>query len=280
VSFSRFSRFCLILCCSFLEYAVFSEAGVQATYVGNEGFLISGNGRKILIDSLYREGVPGYVVIPEDQRLKIETGQPPFDAVDLILATHAHPDHFDAKAVAAHLENNPHAFFVSTEQAVKKLEQLPSWNKIGDRAKGLTPKEGERIKLQLNEIEFEVLNLHHGREVPVQNVGFLISVGGQKILHVGDTEATQSELESYKLAEDRIDIAMIPFWHLTEPDRRHAVLNAIQPGRVLVMHVPLRSAKDPYIQELGGWDKMLSKIEKDVPEAVVFRDQMTSVYFK
>jgi L-ascorbate metabolism protein UlaG (beta-lactamase superfamily) len=55
------------LYCSFFAYAVFSEAGVQATYVGNEGFLISGNGRKILIDSLYREGVPGYVVIPEDQ---------------------------------------------------------------------------------------------------------------------------------------------------------------------------------------------------------------------
>ena len=41
-----------------------------------------------------------------------------------MLASHHHGDHFDAEAVARHLASNPGARFVSTRQAVDRLQRL------------------------------------------------------------------------------------------------------------------------------------------------------------
>ncbi len=254
-----------------------AEAGVEITYTGNEGFLIAAAGKKILIDAVYRKGVPGYVVMPEERQMKIEEGQPPFDGVDLILATHSHPDHFDADAVTSLLQSNPDAFFVSTEQAVKKLQQTTAWTQVSQRALGFAPKEGKRIQLRLNGIELELLKLHHGREVPAQNLGFLIWLGEKKLLHVGDTEASLADFEIYNLQDDRIDIAFIPFWYLTDPDRKKIISAGINPKRIVAMHIPPPSADDEYIESLGGWDKMVKGIESDFPGIIVFREEMASV---
>ena len=131
-----------------------SRGGLQVTYIGNEGFLISGGGKKVLIDALYREGVRGYVVVPPERRKKTENAQPPFDNVDLILATHYHADHFDPGAVGTHLLNNPKGIFVSTNQAVDQLEmEFADFSKIKERVKAITPKEGERTKITPNSIK-------------------------------------------------------------------------------------------------------------------------------
>jgi hypothetical protein len=59
-------------------------SGVEVTYIGNEGFLLQGNGKKVLIDALYRGGFSGYLVIPIERRIKMETSQPPFNDIDRI----------------------------------------------------------------------------------------------------------------------------------------------------------------------------------------------------
>lgn len=256
-----------------------SASEIAVTYIGNEGFLIAAGDKKILIDALYRDGVPGYVVIPEQTRKKLEQASPPFDGVDLLLATHHHADHFDAQAVANHLENSPGAMFVSTEQAVAKLEKLPNWNRIQERVRKVKPAEGERIQVEWAGIDVSTLSLHHGREVPVQNLGFLVSLGNKKILHIGDTVANEEEFKVNHLVQEKIDIAFIPFWYLTEPDSKKAIPNAIHPRQIVVMHVPPPDAKDEYIEKLGGWQEMLKQINKDFPESFVFREVMTTKQF-
>jgi L-ascorbate metabolism protein UlaG (beta-lactamase superfamily) len=253
-----------------------SAAGqVRITYVGNEGFLIAAGGRKILVDALYREGVQGYVVLPERRRALLEGARPPFDKVDLVLATHHHADHLDPRAVGAHLRANPRAVFVSTAQAVERLRTgFEGFGAVRDRVRGVSPAEGERVRREVNGIPLEIMFLHHGRNRPIENLGFLFRIGGRMMLHVGDTEATPADLARQNLPADAIDVAFLPFWFLLGEEWPGAVRSVIRPRRIAVMHVPPRGARDPFIRSLGGRERMLSAIESAFPEALVFRDEM------
>lgn len=253
---------------------------IEVTYIGNEGFLIEAGGMKILIDALYRKGVSGYVVHPQERRDAMEEARPPFHDVDLVLASHYHADHFDAAAVEAHLRNNPEAMFVSTPQAVERLRFAGGGDEsMRGRIVGAHPDEGTRLRKTVNGIELELIRLHHGRTRPVQNLGFLATIGGWTILHIGDTEATIDDFLLYDLAADDIDIAFIPYWFLISDERDDELRRAVPSGRIVVMHVPPRNSHAQHIEELGGWDAMLDRIEKHYPAAVTFRKPMQSRAF-
>lgn len=117
---------------------------LEVTYLANEGFMIAGGGKKILIDALFREGVGGYAVLSTATRALLEQACSPFDGVEAVFATHFHADHFDAEAVLAHLKNNPQAFFFSTNQAADKLRATGQFDAVKTRLVATLPKEGER----------------------------------------------------------------------------------------------------------------------------------------
>ena len=71
------------------RHSAVGDPPITITYTGNEGFLIQVADRKVLVDSLYREGVEGYVAPSRDEVEKREGGAPPFDGVTLALATHS-----------------------------------------------------------------------------------------------------------------------------------------------------------------------------------------------
>ncbi|MFQ5700520.1 MAG: MBL fold metallo-hydrolase [Acidobacteriota bacterium] len=253
-------------------------ARADITYLGNEGFLIKAGGRKLLIDALYREGVPGYVVIPPERRELLEGAKPPFDDIDLVLTTHVHADHFDPQAVGLHLKNDPGCDFISTERVVARLrESFASFADIEDRVRAVTPPERRRVEVRLGGIRVEVLNLHHGRDTPVENLGFLIHVGGLTLLHVGDTQATGSDLAPYDLPSSKIDVAFLPFYHLVFDIWRDSVSAGIGARKIIVMHLPAPGVKTDYIEKLGGREKMIQQIKENFPNAIVPERQMQTM---
>jgi len=273
----------VLLGCLIAVSAAAASSGANSlavTYVGNEGFLIEADGTKILVDALYREGVQGYIVHPPDRRDAMEGARPPFDDIDLVLATHDHADHFDAAAVAACLRHNPGATFVSTPMAVERLQdEMDKDATMRSRIVGVHPVEGERFSRTVNGIELQVINLHHGRTRSVQNLGFLARFAGWTILHIGDTEATIDDLLLYDLAADDIDIAFIPYWFLIDDTRDDELLRAIPSERIAVMHVPPRDSRAQHIEDRGGWDAMLDRIEEQYRGAVTFREPMQTRNF-
>lgn len=249
------------------------RAQVSATYLANEGFLLDGGGRKVLIDALFGSGLEGYPAPPPDLRSKLETAQPPFDDVDLVLATHYHGDHFEAQAVARHLRANREARFVSTPQAADQARALLRDDPQAlERVEGIHPQEGVIESLTRGGVELKVLNLHHGRNrrPPVQNLGFLISLGGLEILHIGDTEATAEDLRPYDLKSRRIDLALLPVWYLTYEEWIEAMRREIQPARIGVMHLAEPDAPASYFGPEGSYAERVRKLHADFPEAQVF----------
>jgi L-ascorbate metabolism protein UlaG (beta-lactamase superfamily) len=256
------------------------EPAITVHYTGNEGFLLEVAGKKILIDALYRDGVKGYVAPTAIQSNEMETGKAPFDGIHLALSTHYHADHFHPDAVGSFLKNNPGATYISTDQSRQALMKVfTGYQEIAGQVRSMHPAEGAAAQESVDGINVEGFNLHHGRNRPVENLGFLLEVGGRRILHMGDTESTTSDLEPLALDKKKIDLAFVPFWYLVEGSWRETILLAVAPQRIVVMHMPAPDAEDSYIESLGGWDKVTEDIKKRYPNATIFRRRMETAQF-
>jgi L-ascorbate metabolism protein UlaG (beta-lactamase superfamily) len=248
---------------------------LTVTYVGNEGFLIEADGRKVLIDALYRTGVAGYVVHPPSLRRKLEQAETPFDHVDLVLTTHYHADHFDPRVVGSHLVNDRSTRFVSTNQAVDELEGVFSgWKLVAPRVSACSPAEHETVQMEFDGIALTCLNLHHGTNRPIENLGFLVEIGTWKFLHIGDTEATPDELASYNLADQNIDAVFLPYWFLAYSSWDGKIVSTFGDATLIGMHVPPPEDPKGYLEDLGGFESAIQKIETKYPGSMIFRSQM------
>lgn len=138
------------------------------------------------------------------------------------------------------------------------------------RARGLMPAEGQRVELAPNGVGLTLLNLHHGRHrsPPVQNLGFLIEIGGVTLLHVGDTEADARDLAPYALADQGIDLALVPSWFLTYEKWRRVVEESIRPTRVIVMHLPTPDAPASWFGNFRNLAGLKRAIVAAFPDAV------------
>lgn len=247
---------------------------IQVTTLGNEGFLIESGDTSVMIDGLYH-GLGGYVAPTEEQRRARERAEPPFDTVDLVLASHHHPDHFDARVVGAFLRANHKAVFVSTPNAVELLrdsgEGVPS---ISDRMQGICPAEGETKSLEVDGIQIEILNLHHGRDriLPVENLGFVIGMNGVNFLHLGDTLATAEELAPLDLSAREIDVAFVPYWHLLDMESARSFLDTIGASTVVAMHLPAADAPPSYLDPASDLDGLIRMVEEAAPGVIVLTE--------
>ncbi|MCI0391279.1 MAG: MBL fold metallo-hydrolase [Acidobacteria bacterium] len=254
-----------------------AAAALEVTYLANEGFMIAGGGRKVLIDALFREGVGRYAVLSPATRELVEQGRSPFDGVDVALATHYHDDHFDAGAVLAHLTHNPQAFFFSTNQAANKLRATGQFDAFKTRVVAALPKEGERYHSGHRSLYVQLLNIHHGRGRPIENLGFIVEIAGKRVLHIGDSEAEAAVFQKYEVVKDRIDVAFLPFWYFLNDDSKRAVREQIQPRHIVVMHIEL----DTFINRVtnGDWQKKWTNIKAEFPNAVFFAKELEKMSF-
>ena len=227
--------------------------GVRVTHVFNAGYLITVGDKRILIAALY-QGYPEGILKP------VVYAQPPFDDVDLILATHEHHDHFFPELVARYMRENPRSRFVSTKSAVRQL--LAEDSSLRGRTIGVELNKGERMQIDVQGIDLEAIYISHGM-VGILNLGFLITVDGAKLFHTGDLSPDHvrvTYLQDYGLPEAQIDVAFVPDFLLTMEEYHAHVTEGIQPRYVFPMHYPY---EDPPIG-----------VEDDFPNAFVFTDRL------
>jgi L-ascorbate metabolism protein UlaG (beta-lactamase superfamily) len=253
---------------------------LRITYVGNEGFLIEADGKKVLIDALFRTSAPGYVSHAPTLRRQLEQASAPFDDVDVVLATHYHADHFDPRSVGSHLVNNKEGRFISTTQSQAELEaSFPAWRHIRPRVTGCNPPEGVRETFEVDGIRVSAMNLHHGRERPIENLGFLVQIGDWTLLHIGDTEVSFEELAAQKLNEMDVDVFFVPYWYLAYSDWDGKIEPAVGNPTLIAMHMPPPEDPRGYLSELGGFDAAGSMIVSKYPGAIVPSSPMQSFSF-
>jgi L-ascorbate metabolism protein UlaG (beta-lactamase superfamily) len=149
---------------------------------------------------------------------KLAPGSPP---AGLILVTHEHSDHFSPDDIE--LIRTPQTEFVTIATVAAKLSGQVH-----------TVKPGDHVTVQGVAIDvLPAYNLHkkfHPREKG--HVGFLLTVGGQRIYHAGDTDAIP-EMQGLQP-----DIALIPVsgTYVMDADEAVEAVRLLQPGLAVPMH--------------------------------------------
>lgn len=252
-----------------------SGDGVRVTYLANEGFLFEAGETAVLVDALFGDGLAEYPVVPQPTRGDLEAARGRFAGIDLILVSHAHADHFSAEAVARHLRANPAAAFLSTPEAVAALKEA-----LGEEARGhdliaAAPARGKTVRLERQGVTVAALELHHGR-VPIENLAFVVSLGGVELLHVGDTSADASDLHPYAEPLAAVDVWLLPDWLMGEPDWEAARARAAGPTLLVDMHLAAPSAPPAWFGSAGTYAGRVTRIREALPDAWVPLEHLAS----
>jgi len=237
--------------------------GARVTFINNAGFLITVGDKKILIDALYETGSRN-IDLPPEVRQRAVNAEPPFDQVDLVIATHSHSDHFSAELVRDHLRYNESAVFVSSPDAVRQIQRMGE--EFDDRLIAVDLGPGESSHLMVNGIALDCLNITHG--IPLLNIGLVITMDDFTFFHSGDMSLDDmaddfirlEDLQGYGLPQKEIDLALLPIQIFSIDEGTILIEEGIQARYVSPMHYPYQYPP--------------TGIEENFSNAVVFKDSL------
>jgi len=234
-----------------------SAPPLEITYLANMGVLLEVGNRRVVIDGLHRAELDGTPPVPPDLLGPLETATGRMRGVEAILTTHRHLDHFAARSVRARLTSDPIVHYLAPSEVVDTLRAHGPVS-FPNRIHGLTPRPGGRLDVDVAGIRITALDLPHNptRTPRAQNVGYLIRLNGVTILHVGDADPTAERYAPHNLAAERIDVAIVPTWYITESSA--LVRQHIAPRKVIASHV-----------WLDATEKLRRDVNREWPGAVV-----------
>ena len=216
------------------------QGGLSVTFLANEGVLLSSGDKQVLIDALFRKYETGYAVPADSTREALERARAPFESVELILVTHRHGDHFHPASVASHLLENPRATLLTSTQVIDSLRgRLSTKRDLTPQLLARTTAPGARRRETINGITVELLGLRHVgmRHRHVEHLGYIVDIGGRRVLHVGDTDVSEETFAPFRLDTARIDVALLPTWMVTSKEGQQVIERWIQPKQVVAIHV-------------------------------------------
>jgi L-ascorbate metabolism protein UlaG (beta-lactamase superfamily) len=242
---------------------------MAVTHIANAGFLVAVGQRSVLIDGLFNTGFDRFPVPSSAVLDQMVSGQGPFARVDVLLATHGHGDHVFAPYVTSFLKQHSEARFVSSDTVCGSLDPALQ---DGSHVRPLKLEIGEGRTESVNGVSIKAVRTKHrndseGRE---PNLVYLITIGGRKLLHIGDAgiELNLPLLRSLSLDREGIDVLFLPLFELS--DAATAFVKELRPKYVVGMHV---STTTP----AGQAD--LAKFRELYPQGIVFERPLDTKSF-
>jgi L-ascorbate metabolism protein UlaG (beta-lactamase superfamily) len=216
---------------------------VEIEYLANECVLIKAENSLVIIDGVFKRKFDYLDVLSDEELSKIERAKNPYESIDFILATHFHGDHFNAELVGEHLLNNINCTFLGPSETVNNFKNdFKNYDLISNRVNVETPNLFESQIVRFKNVEITVLRFEHFGNSPwkeAENVAYLISIDGRKILHLGDSKIDAQSLAKFSLEKENIDVAIIPYWMVGSTEQKEIIEKHITPRKILVAHIPL-----------------------------------------
>ena len=253
--------------------ATWSNAQVTLAWLGHATVLINFFGIKILTDpALFpRIGIrlPGFTIGPKRltaPALKVDE----LPAIDLILLSHAHFDHFDLRTLRRFDENTS----VITARATSDLLRRTRFREVTQLDWG----EAKSVGTASGEIDVIALRVNHWgarkqRDTYRGYNGYLLERNGRRVIFTGDTAMTDSFADLRRRGE--IDLAIMPIgaynpWiraHCT-PEQAIEMANAAGARFIMpVHHQTFRLSFEPFREPIERFEAALGH----APERIALR---------
>lgn len=227
------------------------EPAGEVRYLGNEGLWVSAEGGQVLFDGLFVDGLDYYQRIPPEFSAGILGAEEPFDDIRVVLVSHVHGDHFDARSVFEFLSANQSTALFAPAQVTAKIKELAAGDEgLLDRLTtfDLAPTDAPKVRRH-GTLEIAGVAIPHSggaRMADVQNIAFRVTLAnGLTVLHLGDATTNPGAFERHQGFWKERPLAAVfpPYWFLDDPGSSGLLLDMLQAERVIGIHVPV-AARD------------------------------------
>lgn len=244
------------------------DVPLDITYVANEGFLIARGDKKVLIDATHVNPW-GYAQTGERVFSMMLESRPPFDGVDLSIASHAHADHTSPRMTVELLRRLPDIVYVSSPVACDsvRIAAGAGFDAIARRVVSVDPAWKAIEKRRENGIDLEFFGVNHtySGEEPKKTLATVIDLDGIRLVHMAD-EVPASNPEYYEavdLAREGIDIAFADAFFLGDSVGQHIMREHVKPRWIILMHAGPSELDDA-----------AARFTPIHPNLLIFRDQL------
>lgn len=211
------------------------ETTVKITYIGNDGVHITDGENSVIIDAL-TGNLTSWKPANVAAQSSIERGSGDFQNIRVAMVTHNHGDHFSPNSINSFLGNNSQATLIAPPQVLGSVNST-------SQVSNLNPARGTSAEATFGNIRVKVISLRHfdmfGNNFSgVENFGYLVELGGKKILHLGDFDYTNSNLSPFNLKSENIDAVLIPTFSTLISTANKAIIDGqIGAKKVICLHL-------------------------------------------
>ncbi len=264
------------------EYLIADSTTVKVTFISNCGFMITSGDKTVVFDALH---TPGYYLSSEEElanHKKLINLEEPFANINLILASHSHPDHFHAGSCAAHLVNNPTGKLIGNDWVIERMQNDTLYIQIQNQLIEVNPNQNEHVRLDFEGITVWAYPIRHfswyGYYYP--HIAYVVNLNGVNIYFGGDNMVEGSEFPFYRIDQKTIHLAFIRFQNLFgsffESENIDTLNQFISPKVLIPMHFLYGDTAFKYISQV---EDSVSKFQNSIPETFIFRNYLESKTF-
>ena len=232
--------------------------------VANAGLLLEYEGTTLLLDGIYGSEEHAFSNFSPETWQKMLAGAPPFQKIDYLLFTHAHPDHFSPEMTLTYLKQRPvkGVFLPDTPE----VSGLTDWLREAGIPCALlseqTNRAAYRVAPDISVRAFRTLHLDKKFE-HVRHFCYLLTFGEKHVLFTADVDYTSERLE--QIQNLRLDAAFINPLFFSVLRRGRFFRGELNTERICVYHVPF--AADDCLEmrkilrrDLEQWDTVRGEI--------------------
>lgn len=241
----------IVACVALLVLASAStkaDDSTRATYLANEGVMLTRGDTSVLFDPLFDNGFGRYRLLPAAMQAALFAGTAPFEDVEAVFVSHAHGDHFAADLMLAYLRAQPSVKLYAPMQAVLAMRQAANDadGVLFDRVTGLDLEVGDDgVRLQLEGIDIDAVRIPHSgwpdRMTDIENIAFRVTLGDEvSVVHLGDAVVSDKHFGAQREFWEQRDttLALPPYWFFLSAEGRDILSSDLDAGRSIGIHVP------------------------------------------
>ncbi len=235
------------------------EKQTTATYLANEGVMISSGNVKVLFDPFFHNDYGTYQLVPEKILDAIMNNAAPYNDISAIFVSHAHGDHFAEQEMLTYMLKHLAVQLVAPTQAIVEMQKLAQFDKIKDRITGIDLAYKDKpISFELSlgratdSIKVEAVRIPHagwpGR-AEISNIVYRVTMPTNTdddklerptFIHMGDADPNDSHFRPLAnfWGQRKTTVAFPPYWFFLDSTGNYILDYRINANKSIGVHVP------------------------------------------